>query len=123
MKSVDSDDLLAERLNHEPVVLLGYTDSEFALAVKAACAVAFPTMLFIGFTFGKPLPGLAGGFLLALALVVAGGKLMVRLKRGKPDFYYQTKMKLALQRYGLGHSGLLRYRGTMSIVRTHLNRF
>ena len=48
---------------------------------------------------------------------------MVRLKRGKPDFYYQTKLKLALQRYGLGHSGLLRYRGTMSIGRTHNNRF
>ena len=28
--SIEADDLLAERLNHEPVVLLGYTDSEFA---------------------------------------------------------------------------------------------
>ena len=121
--SIETDDLLAERLNHEPVVLLGYTDTEFALAVKAACLLAFPTTLFIGFAFGKPLPGLAGGFLLALALVVAGGKLMVRLKRGKPDFYYQTKLKLALQRYGFGHSGLLRYGGTMSIGRTHNNRF
>lgn len=123
MNTVDSDDLLAERLNHEPVVLMGYTDSEFALAVKADCIVAFPAMLFIGLLFGKPLPGLAGGFLLALALVVAGGKLMMRLKRGKPDYYYQTKMKLALQRYGLGHSGLLRYRGAMGVGRTHLNRF
>lgn len=121
--SIETDDLLAERLNHEPVVLLGYTDSEFALAVKAACLLAFPTTLVIGFAFGKPLPGLAGGFLLALALVIAGGKLMIRLKRGKPDFYYQTKLKLAFQRYGLGHSGLLRYRGTMSIGRTHNNRF
>jgi conjugative transfer region protein (TIGR03750 family) len=123
MNPPDSDDLLAERLNHEPVVLLGYTDSEFALAVKAACLLAFPTTLFIGFTVGKPLPGLAAGFLLALALVVAGGKLMVRLKRGKPDYYYQTRMKLALQHYGIGHSGLLRYRGAMSIGRTHMNRF
>lgn len=120
---MEPDELLAERLNHEPVVLLGYTDSEFAFAVKVACAVAFPATLAIGFTVGKPLPGLAGGFLMALALVVAGGKFMVRLKRGKPDFYYQTRLKLALQHYGLGHSGLLRYRGVMSIGRTHLNRF
>ena len=42
----DSDDLLAERLNHEPVVLMGYTDSEFAVAVKVACVIAFPTTLF-----------------------------------------------------------------------------
>ncbi len=119
----ESDDLIAERLNHEPVVLLGYTDSEFGFAVKIACLLAFPTTLFVGFTVGKPLPGLAGGFLLALALVVVGGKLMVRLKRGKPDFYYQTRLKLALQRFGFGNSGLLRYRRTMSIGRTHLNRF
>ena len=119
----DSDDLLAERLNHEPVVLLGYTDSEFAVAVKVACAIAFPTTLLLGFILGKPLPGLAGGFLLALGLVVIGGKLMVRLKRGKPDYYYQTQMKLSLQRFCLGHSGLLTYRGTMSIGRTHNNRF
>jgi len=123
MKSIEPDDLLAERLNQEPIVLLGYTDSEFGFAVKVACALAFPATLVIGFMAGKPLPGLAGGFLVALALVVAGGKFMVRLKRGKPDFYYQTRMKLALQRYGFGHSGLLRYPGTLSIGRTHLNRF
>jgi len=123
MKTTEADDLLAERLNHEPVVLLGYTDSEFGLAVKVACLLAFPSTLFIGFMAGKPLPGLAGGFLLALALVVAGGKFLVRLKRGKPDFYYQTRMKLALQHYGFGNSGLLRYKGAMSIGRTHLNRF
>lgn len=123
MNTMETEDLLAERLNHEPVVLLGYTDSEFAFAVKVACLIAFPSTLGIGFTFGKPLPGLAGGFLLALALVVAGGKFMARLKRGKPDFYYQTRLKLALQDYGLGHSGILRYRGTMSIGRTHSNRF
>jgi conjugative transfer region protein (TIGR03750 family) len=123
MNTMETEDLLAERLNHEPVVLLGYTDSKFAFAVKVACLIAFPTTLTIGFTFGKPLPGLSDGFLLALALVVAGGKFMLRLKRGKPDFYYQTRLKLALQRYGLGHSGILRYRGTMSIGSAHLNRF
>lgn len=124
MKPQDSqDDLLAARLNHEPVVLLGYTDSEFAFAVKAACIIAFPVTLCVGLAFGKGLPGLAGGFLLALALVVVGGKVLKRLKRGKPDYYYQTRLKLALHRYGLGHSGLIRYRGAMSIGRTHMNRF
>lgn len=122
MTTTDGD-LLAERLNHEPVVLLGYTDSEFGFAVKATCVVAFPTTLGIGFAFDKALPGLASGFLLALALVLAGGKVLQRKKRGKPDFYYQTQLKLALHRFGLGRSGLLRHRGTMAIGRSHINRF
>jgi len=112
------EDLLAERLNHEPVVLLGYTDSEFAFAVKLASALAFPLTLSVGLALGKPLPGLGGGFLLALALVVLGGKMLQRLKRGKPDFYYQTRLKLALHRVGLKDSGLLRYRGFMSLGRS-----
>ena len=123
MSAPEAEDLLAERLNHEPVVLLGYTDSELAWAIKIAGLLGFPVTLGIGWVFGKAMTGLGGGLLLTLALVVAGGKVLQRLKRGKPDYYYQTRLKLALHRYGLGHSGLIRYRGAMSIGRTHINSF
>jgi conjugative transfer region protein (TIGR03750 family) len=73
--------------------------------------------------FGKAMTGLGGGLLLTLALVVAGGKVLQRLKRGKPDFYYQTRLGLALHRAGLRDCGLIRYRGVMSLGRTRYHRF
>ena len=123
MSAPEAEDLLAERLNHEPVVLLGYTDSELAWAIKIACLLGFPVTLGIGWVFGKAMTGLGGGLLLTLALVVAGGKVLQRLKRGKPDFYYQTRLSLALHRAGLRDCGLIRYRGVMSLGRTRYHRF
>jgi conjugative transfer region protein (TIGR03750 family) len=123
MNAPEAEDLLAERLNHEPVVLLGYTDSELAWAIKIAGLLGFPVTLGIGWVFGKAMTGLGGGLLLTLGLVVAGGKILQRLKRGKPDFYYQTRLGLALHRAGLRDCGLIRYRGVMSLGRTRYHRF
>jgi len=123
MSAPEAEDLLAERLNHEPVVLLGYTDSELAWAIKIAGLLGFPVTLGIGWVFGKAMTGLGGGLLLTLALVVAGGKVLQRLKRGKPDFYYRTRLGLALHRAGLRDCGLIRYRGVMSLGRTRYHRF
>jgi len=123
MSAPEAEDLLAERLNHEPVVLLGYTDSELAWAIKIAGLLGFPVTLGIGWVFGKAMTGLGGGLLLTLGLVVAGGKILQRLKRGKPDFYYQTRLGLALHRAGLRDCGLIRYRGVMSLGRTRYHRF
>jgi len=123
MSAPEAEDLLAERLNHEPVVLLGYTDSELAWAIKIAGLLGFPVTLGIGWVFGKAMTGLGGGLLLTLALVVAGGKVLQRLKRGKPDFYYQTRLGLAQHRAGLRDCGLIRYRGVMSLGRTRYHRF
>ena len=123
MSAPEAEDLLAERLNHEPVVLLGYTDSELAWAIKIAGLLGFPVTLGIGWVFGKAMTGLGGGLLLTMALVVAGGKVLQRLKPGKPDVYYQTRQGLALHRAGLRDCGLIRYRGVMSLGRTRYHRF
>lgn len=118
----DREQLLAERLNTEPLVMLGYTDSELVLAIKIACALGFPFGLAVGFSIGKPLPGLGTGFLLTMALVALGGKALQRLKRNRPDYYYQTRLKLFLSRYGLAQCGLFRHRGAMGLGRTHYPR-
>ena len=115
--------LLAERLNMEPVVMLGYTDSELLFAIKLACTLSFPFGLTVGFAIGKPLPGFGTGFLLMFALVTLGGKILQRLKRGKPDYFYQMRLKLFLSRYGLGHCGLFRCRGHMGLGRTRYSRY
>ena len=47
------DGLLGERLNGEPVVFRGYTDSELLLAIIVSAAVWFPLALVIGFFAGS----------------------------------------------------------------------
>jgi conjugative transfer region protein (TIGR03750 family) len=123
MQQEDDGLLLAERLNREPVVMLGYTDSELLFAIKLACAIAFPSGLTVGFAIGKPMPGFGTGFLLMIALVALGGKALQRLKRGRPDYYYQMRLKLFLGRHGLAHCGLFRHRGRMGLGRTRFHRY
>jgi conjugative transfer region protein (TIGR03750 family) len=118
----DYEHILAERLSFEPVVLLGYTDSELRFAIILAIAVGFPAGLILGIAIGKPMSGLGSGFLIALGIVYFSGKLLQRKKRGRPEFYYQTKVKLWLSRYGLAHCGLIRYSGRMNLGRTRYPR-
>ena len=122
-KSDDLEELLAERLNLEPVILFGYTNSEFSSAIKLTCAVMFPLALAIGLMWGRALLGLGTGFLLSMAVIVMGGKVLQRLKRGKPDFYYQTRWQLLLHRLGIKDSGLIRHHGFMSLGRSPYHRF
>jgi conjugative transfer region protein (TIGR03750 family) len=118
-----ADDLLAERLNGEPVILFGYTNSEFMLSIQWVCAITFPVALGMGFLIGKPMSGLGLGFLLSMGGVVLGGRVLQRLKRGKPDYYFQTQLLLRLHHAGLSHCHLIRYQGTMSLGRTLYHRY
>lgn len=120
MQSEGFEQLLAERLNQEPVVFWGYTNSELSLAIKVACAIGFTTCLTLGLVIGKGVSLLGGGLLLTLGLVALGGKQLQRLKRGKPDFYYQTRLRLTLHRLGLTDSGFFSHQGYLHLGR---NRF
>jgi conjugative transfer region protein (TIGR03750 family) len=122
MEHLAEDTLIADRLNQEPVVLLGYTNSELIWAVKAACLVAFPLALLLGLLIGKAMALFGSGMLIAAGLIYLGGKKLQRYKRGKPDFYYQVKMNLLLEQYHLGTSGLFRHHGTMDLGRRHYPR-
>lgn len=117
MQPENFEQLLAERLNGEPIVFWGYTNSELSLAIKVAGGIAFSSCLTIGLVIGKGVSLLGGGLLLTLGLVALGGKQLQRLKRGKPDFYYQTRLRLTLHRLGLTDSGLFSHRGYMYLGR------
>ena len=47
------DALLGERLNNEPVVFRGYTDSELLLAIAVSAGFWFPLALVAGFFAGS----------------------------------------------------------------------
>ncbi len=47
------DALLGERLNNEPVVFRGYTDSELLLAIGVSAGFWFPLALAVGLFMGS----------------------------------------------------------------------
>lgn len=114
---MEDDDMLADRLNHEPVIFRGYSDSELSVAIKVAGVVCFPTGLVVGFLFGNLAIGLGGALIVVIGAVTLGATVFQRLKRGRPDFYFRQKLRIALHRLGLSSCGLFRHRGQLSLGR------
>jgi len=111
------DALLGERLNSEPVVFRGYTDSELLLAIIVSAAVWFPLALVIGFFAGSVSMALGVAMLAVLGSVAGGASLYQRWKRGRPDGYLQQRVRLWLADAGLVKTGLVRHHGVMALGR------
>jgi conjugative transfer region protein (TIGR03750 family) len=111
-------DLLAERLNLEPAVFRGYTDSELVTAIVLAALVCFPAGLVAGLVIGRVALGIGLGLIATLGLVVLGASRFQTWKRGRPEFWLQQRLALLLADYGRVQSPLLRYRGVMSLGRS-----
>lgn len=111
--------LLATRLDTEPVIFRGCSSSELGMIVGIAAAVWLPVSfllagLFGAFTMGA---GIAMVGVLATAFVMA--TVFQRLKRGRPDGYYQQRLRLRIEDLGLRRSGFIRRGGAWDIGRTY----
>lgn len=105
MESTDAlDHLLGDRLNQEPVVFRGYTDSELSLAIRSACLIFLPLGGLVGLLLGNFGMGLSLSLIGILAAVFFGGRLVQRLKRNRPEFDLQQRAHLALAKRGLVQS-------------------
>jgi conjugative transfer region protein (TIGR03750 family) len=110
-------ELLAERLNAEPVIFRGYTDSELVVAIALCGGLAFPTGLLGGVLIGRVFVGLGAGMILTLGLVVLGASAFQAWKRGRPEFWLQQRATRLLADAGLIRPPLTRHRGVMSLGR------
>jgi len=111
--------LLATRLDTEPVIFRGCSSSELGTIVGISAAVWLPvsfllTGLLGAFTMGA---GIAMVGVLATTFVMA--TLFQRLKRGRPDGYYQQALRLKIEDLGLHRSGFIRRTGAWDIGRTY----
>lgn len=111
-------DLLAERLNLEPAVFRGYTDSELVTAIVLSALVSFPAGLLAGLVVGRIALGIGLAMVATLGLVVLGASRFQEWKRGRPEFWLQQRAHLLLAEAGLVQSPLLRHRGVMSLGRS-----
>jgi conjugative transfer region protein (TIGR03750 family) len=114
----DRHDILADRLNAEPVIFKGCSSSELGLIVGAAALVWLPFSLMLAGLAGAVTMGfgIAGIGIVATVLVTAS--LFQRLKRNRPDGYYQQWIALWLGDRGMKRAPFVRRSGAWDIGRT-----
>ncbi|MCG8023940.1 MAG: TIGR03750 family conjugal transfer protein [Candidatus Thiodiazotropha endolucinida] len=111
------DDILADRLNAEPAIFKGCSSSELGVIVVVAALVWLPVSLLLAGLLGAVTMGfgLAGVGVVATVIVMAS--LFQRLKRGRPDGYYQQQFSIWLSDHGLRRSPFIRRSGAWDIGR------
>ena len=102
----DRDDILANRLNTEPAIFKGCSSSELGVIVGVAALIWLPVSLLLAWLMG------------VVATVIAMATLFQRLKRGRPDGYYQQQIAIHLDDRGLRRSPFIRRSGTWDIGRS-----
>ncbi|MCL6483939.1 MULTISPECIES: TIGR03750 family conjugal transfer protein [Janthinobacterium] len=102
---------LTDRANREPVILRGLTSSEAQMAIF----IVMPIYAVIGLVVAFVTSIWALGVLIAslapmLTVWVVAGWL-AKVKRNKPDYYYQHRFKLWLAKNGLQKSRFIDHDG------------
>ena len=112
------DDILADRLNVEPAIFKGCSSSELGIIVGVAVLVWLPVSLLLAGLMGAVTMGfgLAGVGVVGTVIVIAS--LFQRLKRGRPDGYYQQQASIWLSDKGLRRAPFIRRSGAWDIGRT-----
>jgi conjugative transfer region protein (TIGR03750 family) len=114
----DRHDILADRLNAEPAIFKGCSSSELGAIVVLAGLVWLPVSLILAALAGVVTMGfgLAGLGIVATVLLMAS--LFQRLKRNRPDGYYQQRLVLWLDDRGLRRAPFVRRSGSWDVGRT-----
>ena len=114
----DRDDILANRLNAEPAIFKGCSSSELGIIVGVAALIWLPVSLLLAGLMGAVTMGfgIAGVGVVATVIVTAG--LFQRLKRGRPEGYYQQHIAIRLDDIGLRRSPFIRRSGAWDIGRS-----
>ena len=114
----DRHDILADRLNAAPAIFKGCSSSELGVIVGVAALVWLPVSLILAWLAGAVTMGfgIAGVGIVATVLLMAS--LFQRLKRNRPDGYYQQQIVLWLDDRGLKRSPFVRRSGAWDIGRS-----
>ena len=115
--SLSEHEVLAERMNVEPAIFRGCSSSELGLIVALAMVVWLPLSIIVALAFGalSMAFGIAGIAIVVTVMVTASA--FQRIKRGRPDGYYQQRLIIALCDLGLRRSPFIRRDGAWSIGR------
>lgn len=114
----ERDDILPNRLNAEPAIFKGCTSSELGVIVGVAALIWLPVSLLLAGLMGAVTMGFGIAGVGVVATVIATATLFQRLKRGRPDGYYQQRIAIHLDDRGLRRSPFVRRSGAWDIGRS-----
>ena len=97
----DRDDILADRLNVEPAIFKGCSSSELGIIVGVAALIWLPVSLLLAGLMGAVTMGFGMASVGVVGTVIVMAGLFLRLKRGRPDGYYQQQIAIWLSDHGL----------------------
>lgn len=112
------DDILAERLNAEPAIFKGCSSSELGVIVGVSALVWLPVSLMLAGIAGAVTMGFGLAGIGVVATVLFTASLLQRLKRNRPDGYYQQRMVIWFDGHGIKRSPFVRRSGAWDIGRT-----
>lgn len=110
---------LADRLNAEPAIFKGCSSSELGMIVGLAILVWLPLSLLLAWLLGAITMGFGIAGVGVVATVVVMATLFQRIKRGRPEGYYQQWLRIRLQTIGLYRTPWVLRSGSWDIGRTH----
>ena len=112
-------EILADRLNAEPAIFKGCSSSELGMIVGLAIVIWLPLSLLLAWLLGAITMGFGIAGVGVVATVVALATLFQRIKRGRPEGYYQQWLRIRLQTMGLYRTPWVLRSGSWDIGRTH----
>ena len=110
--------ILADRLNVEPAIFKGCSSSELGVIVTLAVIIWLPLSVLLAWVLGAPSMGLGMAGIAIVLTVVITATVFQRVKRGRPDGYYQQQFIIALSRLGLRRSPFVRRNGSWAVGRS-----
>ncbi len=113
------NEILAHRVNAEPPILRGCSSSELIILLVAGVVFWVPMGLLLGALMGAVFTalGIAGIGIIATLWLTA--TVFQRIKRGRPDGYYQQRIRVFLHDTHLYPSRFIRRSGVWDVGRTH----
>ena len=114
----NNHEILADRLNAEPAIFKGCSSSELGMIVGVAILVWLPLSLLLAWLLGAVTMGFGIAGVGVVATVVVMATLFQRIKRGRPEGYYQQWLRIRLQSMGLVRAPWVLRSGSWDIGRT-----
>lgn len=109
---------LPDRLNREPVVWRGFTTSELLLALLVGLGAGTAAGIVLALCLHSWTPIPAGALLGAALLIQGGGRILSRLKRGKPDSWLLQALFAWLERRHLRGKQLVQHSAVWTLRRS-----
>ncbi len=114
----ESNNILADRLNVEPAIFKGCSSSELGVIVTLAVIIWLPLSVLLAWLLGAPSMGLGMAGIAIVLTVVITASVFQRIKRGRPDGFYQQRFIIGLSKTGLRRSPFVQRNGSWAIGRS-----